>query len=355
MTYEPRRLDERTLSGLANYYCEEFKSGTRMSRDGKRFLGGPTFVVQDMHRLDFKDEFEFVRRAVETTIDTAYREKFQRKAAEVFEPRREDVFERLLLEKLAIRPDGTHVEGAIGKVQLGNRVVGKRVKEVPRYHRFLRTTGQRLTLRNGTVWDRLLFRSRTSPRVYETRFLVKNEYWPVYAGEVEERLADSGVADPLPEGAMPWSSLGDVVLATNPQISNEAILLALDAIVDQLDEGSTAANIRGRTGSQPAGADASETGTLLFTLVMSDPAFGNAADDNPGGIATASSITDDSSADATGTLGYCRIAATGTGADDHIDGEAGTSGSDFNFNTLSIASGATVSMTSLTVSLPEGA
>ena len=28
---------------------------------------------------------------------------------------------------------------------------------------------------------------------------VVNEYWPIYAGEEEERTADSGVADPLPQ------------------------------------------------------------------------------------------------------------------------------------------------------------
>ncbi len=72
-------------------------------------------------------------------------------------------------------------------------------------------------------------------------------------------------------------------------------------------------------------------------LVCSDPAFGNAAD-------------------AAGTLGYCRASATNDGAtplDDHIDGEAGTSGADFNFNMLSIVSGATVSLTSWTVTMPE--
>ncbi|MCH8809732.1 MAG: hypothetical protein IH993_07875 [Proteobacteria bacterium] len=62
------------------------------------------------------------------------------------------------------------------------------------------------------------------------------------------------------------------------------------------------------------------------------------------------------SADATGTLGYCRASssnAADTPLDDHIDGEAGTSGADWNFNTLSIVAGATVSATAWTVTLPE--
>ncbi len=145
-------------------------------------------------------------------------------------------------------------------------------------------------------------------------------------------------------------------MALNTRISNECALLACDAVVDNLDEGAGAAVIQGRTGAQPADPDTAVSGTLLFTLVCSDPAFGAAADDAPGGKATASAITDDTSADATGTLGYCRASSTADGAapaDDHIDGEAGVSGADFNFNTVAIVSGATVSMTSWTVTMPE--
>lgn len=145
-------------------------------------------------------------------------------------------------------------------------------------------------------------------------------------------------------------------MALNTRISNECAILACDAVVDNLDEGTGAAVIQGRTGAQPADPDTAVTGTLLFTLVCTDPAFGNAADNTGSARATAAAITDDSSADATGTLGYCRASATNDGAtplDDHIDGEAGTSGADFNFNTLSIVAGATVSMTAWTVDMPE--
>ncbi len=145
-------------------------------------------------------------------------------------------------------------------------------------------------------------------------------------------------------------------MALVTKISNETAKFGCDAIVDNLDEGAGAAVIQGRSGAQPADPDTAVSGTLLFTLTCSDPAFGAAADAAPGAIATASAITDDSSADATGTLGYCRASSTADGAtpaDDHIDGEAGTSGADFNFNTLAIVSGATISMTSWTVTLPE--
>jgi len=127
-----------------------------------------------------------------------------------------------------------------------------------------------------------------------------------------------------------------------------------DSFNTSVNIGSTAANIAIRTGAQPADPDSAETGTLLATLVCSDPMFTGATDAAPGALLTASAITSDTSADATGTAGYFRIKATGTGADDVADGECGTSGSDLNFNTTAITSGSTVSITSFTVTHPEG-
>lgn len=142
-------------------------------------------------------------------------------------------------------------------------------------------------------------------------------------------------------------------MPTNFRISNVAAKALADAFDDQVNIGSTAAAIDIRTGAQPADPDTAATGTLLATLTMSDPAFGAATDASPGGLLTAGAITQDSSADATGTACYFRIRATGTGADDVADGECGTSGADLNFNTTSITAGSTVSITSLTVTMPE--
>ena len=204
------------------------------------------------------------------------------------------------------------------------------------------------------------FRAKTINTRKGERVVAKNLYWPVYAGETEERVLEAeadmgtgegGVVHPLPLHAQPMA-----VGALNTRISNEVALLMADACVDNLDEGSAGAVIQGRTGAQPADPDTAVSGTNLFTLTCNTTAFGAAADAAPGGIATAAAITDDSSADATGTLGYCRASssnAADTPLDDHIDGEAGTSGADFNFNTLAIVSGATVSMTSWTVTMPE--
>lgn len=318
----PRTLEVATLEGAAKHYAGEWMRPDRKSPSGKVFVGGPSYVLQDLFNATYKDEHDALVKGVKEWLGGKALAEFEKKAKETFAPREDKVFQALLKEKLAVDPNGNHIAGAIGTVQLGNRIVGVRTKI-------------RKTRRFGEVMVR------------------KSEYWPVYAGEPEERAAGSTRPDPLPADAEPWPL--SELHATNPNISAEAAIAALDAIVDSLDEGSTAATIRGRTGSQPADPDATETGTLLFTLTMSDPAFGAAGDDTPGAIATADTITDDSSADATNTLTYCRCGATGTGADDHIDGSAGTSSADFVFNTVSIVSGAVVSMTSFTVSLPQGA
>ena len=179
----------------------------------------------------------------------------------------------------------------------------------------------------------------------------------VHVGETEEeaairvtmRHASHGVVI-FPLAQMP------PVMALNTRISNVAAKRACDAVVDSLDDGAGAAVIQGRTGTQPADPDTATTGTNLFTLVCSDPAFGSAADAAPGGRATASAITSDSSADATGTLAYCRASSTTdsiTPLTSHIDGEAGTGTADFVMNTLAIVSGATVALSSWTVTMPE--
>src|SRR5690606_35525721 len=100
-----------------------------------------------------------------------------------------------------------------------------------------------------------------------------------------------------------------------------------------------AATIKIYTASQPTNPDVAVSAqTLLATLTCSDPAFGSAADDSPGGKATADTITADSSADATGTAAWFRAATSaGTAV---IDGSAGTSSADLVLNTVSIVAGA---------------
>lgn len=129
-----------------------------------------------------------------------------------------------------------------------------------------------------------------------------------------------------------------------PQATRQA---AADAVVDLVDGGAGAGTLVIYTGTQPD-PDIAATGTLLATLTFSDPAFGAADTD---GIATANSITADSSADATGTAGYFRV----LDSDSNVvySGTVGTSGEDLNLNTVSIVAGAQVSVTSLTFQAPQ--
>lgn len=322
-----RQLDTATLESAARDYAGLFLQPERMSRSGKVYLSGPGKVMQDFARADFKDEFEFLVNGdagIKAYLGPAALRDFEKRAAESFKPRSDKVFAETLKRKLAIDPKGNHIPGVRGTTQIGSRIVGSKVKI-------------RKTRHFGEV------------------MIPKLVTWPVYAGEIEERrLGNSKVIDALPEGAEPWPL--EVLLATNPNISAEAAIAALDAIVDSLDEGSTAATIRIRTGTQPADPDAAESGTLLSTNVMSDPAFAGAVDDTDGSVsATADTIADDAAADATGTAGYFRMGATGTGADDHIDGSVGTSAADMILNTLSFVSGAVISISSFVVGLSQGA
>lgn len=141
-------------------------------------------------------------------------------------------------------------------------------------------------------------------------------------------------------------------MALNFYVNNSIVLAAINLVVDALDAGAGAGTIQIRTGAQPATADDAITGTLLATLTFSDPAFGAAADTTPGGTATASAITQDSSADATGTAGYFVILDS-NGVEVAM-GSVGTSGADMNFNSLSITSGSAVSCSAFTVSQAEG-
>lgn len=320
-----RTLETETLDNAAKFYASEWLRDVEPIKtpSGKLWRTGRPFVLQEFYKHDFKDEHEHLVKAVKANLGGKALADFEKAAKEHFKPREDKVFAKLLKDKLAVDPNGKHIDGAIGTTQLGNRIVGVR-------HRIVKTK-----------------------RFGEVR-IEKLLHWPVYAGEPEEREAGSSRPDPLPEGADPWPVV--TMHATNPNISAAAAILMVDALVDDLDIGATAATIRGRTGTQPADPDATETGTLLFTLTMSATAFGGAADNADGTItATAASITDDSSADATNTLTYCRVGATGAGADDTIDGSAGTASADFIFNTTSIVSGSTVSMSSFTVTLPQGA
>jgi hypothetical protein len=135
------------------------------------------------------------------------------------------------------------------------------------------------------------------------------------------------------------------------RISTAAAKAACDAVVDLLDGGAGAGYIEIRTGSQPATVATAASGTLLGTLTLSDPAFGNATTASPS-VATASAITSDTNADATGTAGWFRAYdSAGTAI---IDGSVSATGGggDLTLDSTSIIAGGTIAMTSWTISMP---
>jgi hypothetical protein len=130
-------------------------------------------------------------------------------------------------------------------------------------------------------------------------------------------------------------------------LTNAAASAAADAVVDLLDVGG-AGTIKVYTGTIPTDANtAIGAQVLLATLTFSATAFGAASN----GVATASAITSDTSADATGTAAWARIASGG--GTTVMDVTVGTSGEDLNFNTVSFVAGATIALTSLTYSQPK--
>ena len=100
-------------------------------------------------------------------------------------------------------------------------------------------------------------------------------------------------------------------------------------------------------GTEPADVNASlGAATLLGTLTLSSSPFGAASS----GVATASSITQDSSADADGTATFCRLTKSdGTAV---MQGNAGTSLATFVFATTTITTGLAIPCSSFTVTLP---
>jgi len=103
-----------------------------------------------------------------------------------------------------------------------------------------------------------------------------------------------------------------------------------------------AALLRIYDGTRPATGGAATT--LLAELTCGTPFAAGASS----GVLTLGSITQDSSANASGTATWFRIVKS-DGTTQVIDGNVGTSGSDLNLTTTTIVSGQPVSVTSFTI------
>jgi len=156
----PRQLDTATLDNygrqFAVWWIQGFQTGFPERDRG--------WLKQEFYNLTFKDEFEHLIEAVTRHLVGADLESFAEAVAELRakSPRSDEMFATQLGNKLAIDPDGNHIAGKIGSVQVGQRIVGRYV-----------TSGGH----------------------------VRNAKWPIYAGEDEERQAGNDVADPLPDPA----------------------------------------------------------------------------------------------------------------------------------------------------------
>ena len=135
-------------------------------------------------------------------------------------------------------------------------------------------------------------------------------------------------------------------MAQDLRLTALAASAAADAVVDRIDVGG-AGTLKIYDGTIAATADtAVGAQVLLATLTFSATAFGAASS----GVATANAITSDSSADATSTATWFRIASGG--GTTQMDGTVGTATSDLILNTVSIVTGAVVSISSGTYTQP---
>jgi hypothetical protein len=115
----------------------------------------------------------------------------------------------------------------------------------------------------------------------------------------------------------------------------------LDAITTAVGN---AGILRIYSGTRPVNVAAAITGTVLAELTCGTPFAGAASS----GVLTPNSVTQDSSANNTGTATHFRLwKSDGTTA--VIDGDVSTSGSDLNLTTTSIVATQPVSITSWTI------
>lgn len=132
-------------------------------------------------------------------------------------------------------------------------------------------------------------------------------------------------------------------MALNPKTAVAMRNAALDAVLANANSG----KLRIYDGTQPTDADtAVGAQVLLAELTMNAAAFAAAS----GGSATANAITNDSSANATGTATWFRLLKS-DGTTAIMDGSVGTSGANLNLGTVSIVAAAVVSVTSFTVTM----
>ena len=124
---------------------------------------------------------------------------------------------------------------------------------------------------------------------------------------------------------------------------------AVNAITALVDAGAGAGTLKIYSGAQPANGDSTETGTLLATVNLGDPAFAAAA----AGTANAADPAPVTGV-AAGTAGWFRVEDS-TGANIYDGSVTATGGGgDLTLATTTISVGVTVDITSMSVTMPAG-
>jgi hypothetical protein len=136
-------------------------------------------------------------------------------------------------------------------------------------------------------------------------------------------------------------------MSHNPKFSNTAVSTKADAMLALLNSG----YLKIYSGSQPADANSGIGGaTLLATLRFSATAFGSSVN----GVATANAITPDTTTVVGGTAAWYRMLKS-DGTTVVMDGSVGAGGTfDLVLNTVTLVTGAEVSVSSLTYTESEG-
>lgn len=137
-------------------------------------------------------------------------------------------------------------------------------------------------------------------------------------------------------------------MALNPKVSAARRKAMLDTII------ASAANgiLRIYSGAQPTDCDtAIGAQVVLAELTMGSPAFtAVAAVASTDYVIAATAITQDSSANATGTAAWFRLWDSG-GTIPLVDGTVGTAGTDLIINAVAITAGAAVSASSMSLTM----
>lgn len=159
----------------------------------------------------------------------------------------------------------------------------------------------------------------------------------------------NGVYQPVPIpnwlAGMPLGVRIPLILLMAWALANAQRSRAADAVTVRFNSGF----LRIYSGTRPSTPDTALSGnTLLASLTFSATAFPAATN----GVANANAITQESNAPATGTATFTRIFES-NGTTVIGDANVGTSGSDINFNSVSIVAGGIVQVTSLTYSQPS--